>query len=538
MSEPSTGPRAAGRSTAGAPIPVSRGRRVLSLTASVALLAAAGTLVAVPALTPGAAPAANARTVPAPAVAVPAAGTTTVCPGAPRLLTVGAGGDPRFSPVSASARTTVAAVVRSTSTGLIGGTALEPLAGGDPVATVARPIPTTAAPGGLRVAARTGVGVSVPTVLRAAPAGQAPTAAAAALGYRADDGDLRGLAAASCQRPGNDLWLLGASTTGGRTAILTVHNPGTSPATVRLDLAGGGGPITATGGRELLVGAGASRSVVLAGLAPGEAELGVRVRSRGAPVAAVIQQSVLRGLTPGGVEYLTPVPGPALSRTVPGVLLQSPAATAALRRTAPDAVPVLQLAVPGDAEATVRVQAQGPAGAVTIGSAGIVRARAGAVTTVDLGALPAGTWGLTVRSDVAITAGVRTVRGDSARRPVDIAEAGAADRLGQDVVLPVVPVGTPRLALTAPGEAATVTIRPVTGNGGFGPARTVRVGAGRTVVTDPRQGASNPAAVRLQSDGGAVYAAQITTAGATGIAVAAVPEPDDDVRRISLRIVP
>ena len=45
--------------------------------------------------------------------------------------------------------------------------------------------------------------------------------------------------------------------------------------------------------------------VVLAGLAPGEAQLSVRVRSAGGPVAAVIQQSVTRRTIPQGICRLT-----------------------------------------------------------------------------------------------------------------------------------------------------------------------------------------------------------------------------------------
>ena len=117
--------------------------------------------------------------------------------------------------------------------------------------------------------------------------------------YAAEDGDLRGSAAAACQQPANDLWLVGANTALGRTAVLNLTNASGSPATVSLDLFGAKGQIQAPGSRGLLVAPGTTRSVILAGLAPGQERLSVRVRSAGGPVAAVIQQSVLRGLTPG-----------------------------------------------------------------------------------------------------------------------------------------------------------------------------------------------------------------------------------------------
>ena len=134
--------------------------------------------------------------------------------------------------------------------------------------------------------------------------------AGAVLSYTATDGDLHGSAAAACQQPANDLWLVGANTALGRTAVLNLSNASSTPATVSLDLFGAKGQIQAPGSRGLLVAPGTTRSIVLAGLAPGEEQLSVRVRSAGGPVAAVIQQSVLRGLTPGGVDFIVPGNGP------------------------------------------------------------------------------------------------------------------------------------------------------------------------------------------------------------------------------------
>ena len=137
-------------------------------------------------------------------------------------------------------------------------------------------------------------------------------AAGAVLSYTAEDGDLQGSAAAACQQPGNDLWLVGANTALGRSAVLNLTNASSTPATVSLDLFGAEGQIQAPGSRGLLVAPGSTRSIVLAGLAPGQERLGVRVRSTGGPVAAVIQQSVLRGLTPGGVDFITPGTAPSV----------------------------------------------------------------------------------------------------------------------------------------------------------------------------------------------------------------------------------
>ena len=75
---------------------------------------------------------------------------------------------------------------------------------------------------------------------------------------------------------------------------------------MNLELYGKAGQIKASGSRGLLVGPKSTRSIVLAGLAPGEERLSVHVRSSGGPVSALIQQSVLRGLTSGGVDFIAP----------------------------------------------------------------------------------------------------------------------------------------------------------------------------------------------------------------------------------------
>ena len=113
------------------------------------------------------------------------------------------------------------------------------------------------------------------------------------------------------------------------------------------------------GSRGLLVAPGTTRSVILAGLAPGQERLSVRVRSAGGPVAAVIQQSVLRGLTPGGVEFIAPAAAPALRQVISG---RRHPGSGRRWRTSPakpgfaDAGPALQIAVPGTADAVVAIK--------------------------------------------------------------------------------------------------------------------------------------------------------------------------------------
>ena len=300
--------------------------------------------------------------------------------------------------------------------------------------------------------------------------------------YTAEDGDLRGLAAAACQQPGNDLWLVGANTALGRTAVLKLSNASSSPATVSLELFGAEGLIQAPGSRGLLVAPGTTRSVILAGLAPGQERLSVRVRSAGGPVAAHIQQSVLRGLTPGGVEFIAPATAPALRQVIPGVDIQDPAGLAALTGQSgfADAGPALQLTVPGSADAVIAIKVFGRDGQKALPGGGVVTAKAGSVTEVPLAGVPAGPYTVSVSSDVSFTAAARVTRGLAAGDASDFAWSPASARLGSQHVVPVPGAGDRYLIFGAPEGRATISYTPVTADGKVHAAAAADIAGGTT----------------------------------------------------------
>ncbi|WP_347110336.1 DUF5719 family protein [Paenarthrobacter sp. S56] len=291
-----------------------------------------------------------------------------MCPEPARLVTgTEVGTDAQFSPVSTTATSALNAVVLSNAAGTVPGSSISALGGGSMAEIAKAPTSTpspTPGPPVLAAAAASMSPVSSPAVVGADPIGNEKASLAANLNYSATDGDLRGLAVAQCQQPGNDAWLLGANTALGRTAVLNLSNASETPATVNLDLFGGQGQIQAPGARGLLIAPGTTRSVNLAGLAPNQADLAVHVRSTGGPVAGTIQQSVLRGLVPGGVEYLSAGAAPSTLQVMAGVDIQDAAAVQALGTKSgfADAVPALQIAVPGSADAVVQVKLYGANG--------------------------------------------------------------------------------------------------------------------------------------------------------------------------------
>jgi hypothetical protein len=457
---------------------------------SAAVLAVAtGALVAAAALapqTPGS------RPLEAPLAAVPAGSSVGICPAPARLFeATPVGTDPQFSPDSATAKSAVNAVVLSSGAGALPGSRLAALTGST-LLELAKAAPASAAPaptGGPAAtlpSLRAGVvpqrAVDGVSVLSADAQGSQQPSAGAVMSYTADDGDLRGTAAAPCQRPSNDLWLVGANTAVGRTSILNLSNASGTPATVSLDLFGAQGAIQASGSRGLLVAPGATRSIILAGLAPGQEQLSVRVRSAGGPVSAVIQQSVLRGLTPGGVDFISPGTAPATRQVIAGLDIQDPAGLSALTSKTgfTDAKPALQITVPGAADAVVEVKLFGRDGQKPLPGGGAVTAKAGAVTEVSLAGVPAGHYTLAASSDVSFAAAARVTRGLKAEDPVDLGWAPSAVRLGSQHVVPVPATGTRFLMFGAPDGRATISYTPITADGKVRTAATADIAGGTT----------------------------------------------------------
>ncbi|MEO3932473.1 DUF5719 family protein [Micrococcaceae bacterium Sec7.4] len=466
-----------------------RARRLGGVLSAAVLVAAGGGLVSATALTPQGP--GSSRPIAAPLAAVPAGSSVGVCPGPARLLEgAPVGTDPQFSPESATAKTEVNALVLGSGAGVLPGSRLASLTGSTLVelakSTAASASPAAAAPKPANSVPLAGVvsqlGVDGVSVLSADAQGDRQPAAGAVLRYTAEDGDLRGSAAAACQQPANDLWLVGANTALGRTAVLNLSNASSSPATVSLDLFGAKGPLQAPGSRGLLVAPGTTRSVILAGLAPGQEQLSVRVRSAGGPVAAVIQQSVLRGLTPGGVEFIAPATAPALRQVVSGVDIQDPAGLADLTGKSgfADAGPALQIAVPGSADAVVAIKLFGRDGQKALPGGGVVTAKAGSVTQVSLAGVPAGPYTVAVSSDVSFTAAARVTRGLKAEDASDFAWSAASARLGSQHVVPVPGAGDRFLIFGAPEGRATISYTPITADGKIRAAAAADIAGGTT----------------------------------------------------------
>jgi len=501
----------------------SRRKTAYTVSAGVVLMAAAGALITAGAV---AAPAGSGIAVQPPATEVPAGALTAVCPQPLRLLAGNVSGtDAEYSPVSESAATAVSSVVLGAAgaslpaaelSGLEDGKVLGGIKAGDTA-----PLAGTRLAGVLQNQA-----VGTVTALEAEPSGKTPATANAVLGYSATDGDLAGLAAANCQTPGNDMWLLGARTTVGATAVLRLSNPSVTPATVDLELHGSVGRIESGNSRGIVVAPGETRSIILAGLAANEEAAAVRVRSSGGPVTAVIEQSILRGLTPGGVEIIEPTAAPSPRQVITGIALQSPETIRKLAEQEGRAsvASTLNVAVPGSTDAVVHLRVFGSDGEVQIPGGGVFSVPAGTVGKIPLADLPEGTYSLDLSSDVAFTAAAVFSRGTDPDERVELAVAPADTRMGSEHLAVAVPGGSSSLVFTAPDGSAEVRVRAIGPDGKLQEEKAVAVPAGRTLTLQFADvGSGNPAGVLVTAVGDAVYGAQLVTGEGPGISVLPLP---------------
>jgi hypothetical protein len=492
--------------------PGAKGRKALlpSLVSAAIVITGAGAVVAAGSVLPQPV---SSRAVPAGESAVPAGSSVGVCPGPARLLEgTEAGTDPQFSPESETAASSVTGAVLSAG-GVLPASRLSELSGTTAVEIAKEQVQPGAAGGSQELLAGVVAGRSVDqvSVLSADALANQKASAAAAMKFTAADGDLRGIAAANCLQPSNDQWLAGATTVVGRTSVLVLTNASTTPATVSLELFGSSGQIQAPGSRGLLVAPGTSRPVVLAGLAPGEAQLSVHVRSAGGPVAAVIQQSVLRGLTPGGVDFIAPGAAPAVRQVMTGVDIQDPGQVAALtgRSGYEDAGPALQLTVPGPSDAVVEVKLYGRDGQKALPNGGVITAKAGTATEIPLAGVPAGHYTVVASSDVTFVAAARVTRGLQENRAADVAWAASGVRLGSQHVVAVPQGGQRHLVFGALDNRATITYSAITADGKVRAASTADIAGGTTASIAIPERAEGSAVVGyvVSASGDAAYGA-------------------------------
>jgi hypothetical protein len=315
---------------------------------------------------------------------------------------------------------------------------------------------------------------------------------------------LGGLAVSGCGEAAGDSWLVGGSTDIGRTSLVLLSNPTTVVATVDLAVFGETGQVEAPGSTGILVQPGAQRVVSLAGLAPNLRSPVVHVQSNGGQVAATLQQSIVRGLEPGGVDLVGPSNGPAEAQAIAGVVVSNGAGTDAPTEEGglSDDATSVRVLVPGTEAATVQIGVTGMSGQAA-GASVQVDIQPGVATEVPLSGLVPGTYSLKLTASEPIVAAAQSSATGSAGR--DFAWFASSDTLADEFLVAAAAGPSPQLNLVNTGNAdATYTAAPDNGS-----ARTVTVPAGGSATMPLEQsqrylvsgGTSTVASVAYSGDG-------------------------------------
>ena len=279
------------------------------------------------------------------------------------------------------------------------------------------------------------------------------------------EGDFVGLAAGNCTGASADTWLVGGATVVGRTTLLTLSNPTEVPATVNLELFGESGPITAPGTSGIVVPASGQRVLSLAGFAPEVESPVVHVTSVGGQVVAELQESIVRGLQPGGVDVFGASTPPSLDSVIPGLTISGAADIESTLGIGPgfeDLQTILRVFVPGDVEAkaTVRVT---PEDGVGTGTSFDFTFDPGRVVDVPIPELADGRYTVRVESDVPVLAGARVSA--AAGQKTDLAWLASSPELTGTTQLTVPDGPTPVVHLANTGaEQVSVTLTTLGGD--------------------------------------------------------------------------
>lgn len=275
---------------------------------------------------------------------------------------------------------------------------------------------------------------------------------------------LRGLAATNCQLPSNDVWLLGGATTTGREALLILRNTSQVDATVSLEIFSEAGSVDAPGLNGIAVVAGKTTVVPLSGIVPKTKSFMTHVSAKGGAVAAWIQQRTVRGLSAGGVDYVSPSPIAATQQVIPGVFIRGTEIADKLRAANADyqdLVPVLRVFVPGDKAATVTVQILSET-VKTFGTVVRSNVNPGSVMDIEIPGLKDGNYVALVSADVEFQSAVRLPRITAGSAP-DFTWIPAAEKFSGERKLTIPAAGISKLSIYNE-ETGKITVLPVAPN--------------------------------------------------------------------------
>ena len=292
---------------------------------------------------------------------------------------------------------------------------------------------------------------------------------------------LSGFAAAACGEAVAEAWLVAGATNLGRSGLVLLSNPTAVAATVDVRVIGETGAVEAPSALGIIVPPASQRVLSLAGLAPNISSPVVHVASTGGVIAASLEQSVIIGLAPAGIELTSATASPATTQVIAGLVVPQDGGVAASEDHADgDDHPAVRLFAPGEdpVDVSIGVVPESGSGGNTIEAT----LEPGRVIDVPLGVLDAGAYTVRIEADAPVVAAARATVGGAegqtdAAAPSDLAWTVATVPLLDDAVVAVPDGPSPTLHLVNPGGSTAEV--------------TVTVGGAERTVSVPAAGATS-----------------------------------------------
>ncbi|MBB2954970.1 hypothetical protein FHX77_000350 [Bifidobacterium commune] len=242
------------------------------------------------------------------------------------------------------------------------------------------------------------------------------TGAAASVASWASVGDLKGLSASTCVTPSLEQDFLLGPTTTGSTQQLSVANFSGKPTSleIRIWSTKHGSPLQLSTGNVLNVGAHAEATQELSAAAPGNEALFVTVKSKETPIAAVVRNIELDGLSAKGSDYVAPLMPSAKRQYLPGI-------------SADDEVKLMARSARSTDLTLSWVDDQGDARAKT------EHLDAGKVSIVELGKAPQNVSGLRTEADESVDVAAKVVR--SSQSDTDFTYVDSAGAFAESAIV-------------------------------------------------------------------------------------------------------
>ncbi|PJJ43062.1 hypothetical protein ATK23_0233 [Glutamicibacter mysorens] len=516
---------AASKDAVSAPVRKKTGAVLLSLAAVVA----AGAVVGAGSIF---APAPAEKSLPAAVTNLPAGDSSSVCPGTPQLLKGVEGTDAQFAPGAKDVSSNLRSIAVSDLAKRIPGSSFTKLDGSDARQLTERIAEDEAAEArGADEEGLTGRASKISTandiddtqVYTLQPLGQLASKGSALRSYQAKDGDLAGLAAATCQAPASNWRFTGLQTSTGSTSVMHLANPTHTTAQVSLRLRGPDGLIDTSTLQNIVLAAGESRAIVLGGYAQDLNSISAEVTSLGGKITASVQQAALRGLTPSGVELVGANATASNSQVIPGVWIESKENVSKLSKDDKSLVPQLHVSATGSSGAGFKVKVLGADGEVAASFDENLAVDSDATKVVNLNQLAGGYYTVVVESDAPVTAAVKMVRGADPKDSSDTAWAASSNVLAGTQAMPLSANGTGKFAIAAVAADSAVEAVVVNKDGKLEDPEKLQIKAGQSIVFDPKSVSDDAQAVIFSTDANA-YLAQLVLGSDRSIAWAAMPQ--------------